>query len=232
MGQIIIPEVQLFNTIKNILNYIRVDFEGHSNEQDTLLYRILGDNQLQRYEMFTQAKTVFLAEKDNPRILDVNMFFNLERAGIPTIHITLPAEQPNKDGIGIDEGFQSEEIVVPIDNPAGNYQVPTYTRRFATQYNIVITSDNSNEVVLIYHVMRALLIPTIDHFSVVGLENVKLSGRDIQNMNTIVPTHIFMRNIGVAMEYEVSVGDFYPQEIITKIITEFEIDTEDEDISG
>lgn len=226
--QILVPEVEIFNTIKKILKYIHTDFEGRGDEQDSLLYKILGTNKLQRYDFFKQAKEVFLKKSDDPRFLDVNMFFNLERASIPTIHITLPAEQPSKDGMGIDEGYKSNEVVKSLGSDVADSQVPVYTRRFATQYNIVITSDNSNEVVLIYHVLRAILIPTINHFEVLGLENIKINGRDIQNMNTIVPPHIFMRNIGLSLEYEVSVNSFFDETIITKIITDYEIDTEED----
>ncbi len=218
---VLVPEIQIFNAIKTILAFIKKDFDAHVNEQDTLLYRLCGENQLQRYNFFEQAKAVFLAKEDNPRFLDVNVFFNLERASIPTIHITLPAEQSDKDGLGIDEGYRGIQETKGMGGE--DEQAPNYTRRFGTQFQLIVTSDNSNEVVLIYHLLRAILIPVIDHFNMVGLENIKLSGRDIQNMNTIVPTHIFMRAIGIALEYEVTVESLFPEDVITKIALEFSV---------
>ena len=94
---ILIPEIEIHNTLKAVLELIRLDFKQRSNEQDTILYKLLGANKLQRYELFEQAKTVFLEEEDNPRFLDVQMFFNMKRASIPTIHITLPSENPGQD---------------------------------------------------------------------------------------------------------------------------------------
>jgi len=218
---VLVPEIQIFNAVKAILEFIRTDFDNFDNEEDTLLFRICGDNNLQRYNFFEQAKTVFLAKPDNPRFLDVNVFFNMERANIPTIHITLPAEQSDKDGLSLDEGYRGYQEVKGMGGE--DQQKPNYTRRFSTQYQLVVTSDNSNEVVMIYHLLRGILIPVIDHFNMVGLENIKLSGRDIQNMNTIVPTHIFMRAIGLALEYEVTVESLFPEDIIQQICTKFSV---------
>lgn len=220
---ILIPEIEIHNTLKAVLTLIRLDFEQRSNEQDTILYKLLGANKLQRYELFEQAKTVFLVKEDNPRFLDVQMFFNMKRASIPTIHITLPSENPGQDGLGIDEGFQGYDESPGIGDGDLDQTAPNYTRRFDTKYNLIITSDNTNEVILIYHLLRAILIPVFDHFNQLGIENCKLSGGDIQNNNTLVPDHIFMRNIGLAFSYEVTSQGLFRQDIIQRIILEYEI---------
>lgn len=221
---VLVPEIVVFNTIKAIIDYIRFDYEERVDETTTLLYKICNGNVAQRYDLFEQAKAVFITERDNSRELDVNMFFNMERARIPTIHITLPSEQADKDGMGIDEGYQGYEEVTGIGDDVGSEQQgPIYTRRFNTQYQIVITSDNTNEVLTIYHVLRAIMIPMIDSLNAEGLENIKLSGRDIQNMQTIVPEHVFIRSIGLYFEYEVSLGSLFPEDIVQKILVSYTI---------
>lgn len=215
---ILIPEIELHITLKAILELIRDDFSNQSNEQDTILYKLLGTNKLQRYSLFEQAKTVFLAKETDPRFLDVQMFFNLKRASIPTIHITLPSEQSGQNGIGIDEGFAGIDTIGMGESMTTS---PNYTRRFDTTYNLIITSDNTNEVILLYHMIRAILIPTFDHLNQIGLENCKLGGRDIQTNNTLVPEHIFMRGISLSFSYDVIAHSLFRRDVIQKIIVDY-----------
>lgn len=221
---VIVPEIQIFNCLEAIIKFIRFDWEERTDKTETLLYKICKGNAIERYDLYEQAQAIFITEEDNPRHLEVNMFFNMERAKIPTIHITLPSEQADKDGMGLDEGYQGHEEIAGIGEQEGvDVQSPIYTRRFNTQYQIVLTSDNSNEVVAMYHVLRAIMIPVMDSLNAAGLENIKLSGRDIQNMQTIVPEHVFIRSIGMYFEYEVSMASIFTEEIVKNILLSFTI---------
>jgi len=225
---IFIPEIELHNTLKAILTLIREDYESRSNKEHTLLYKILGSNRLQRYNLYEQGKKVFLAKEDDPRFLDVQMFFNMKRASIPTIHITLPSEQAGQDGLGIDEGYAdpAHDEMPSIGDPDILQTSPNYTRRFDTTYNIIITSDNTNEVILIYHLLRAILIPVFDHLNQVGIENCKIGGRDIQAYPSLVPDSIFMRGLSLSFSYQITSPGIFKQDVIQKIILDYSIEIE------
>lgn len=225
---IFIPEIELHNTLKAILTVVREDYESRSNKEDTLLYKILGSNRLQRYNLYEQGKKVFLAKEDDPRFLDVQMFFNMKRASIPTIHITLPSEQAGQDGLGIDEGYADPayDEIPSLGDPDVLQTSPNYTRRFDTTYNIIITSDNTNEVILIYHLLRAILIPVFDHLNQVGIENCKIGGRDIQAYPSLVPDSIFMRGLSLSFSYQITSPGIFKQDIIQKIILDYSIEIE------
>lgn len=209
---VIVPEVIVFQTVKAIIDLVASDYTAKADKTESLLYRILGNLQLQRYEFFEQAEAVFLRDSDNVRQLEVNMFFNTARASLPTIHITLPGETSGKDGLGIDQGYTD-----PLVDGDGNV-TEGYTRRFDARYNVLITSENTNEVVLVYHVLRAMLISAFDHFSQSGLQNAKLSGQDLQINPQLVPEHIFFRGIGLYFEYEVNVPSLVNTEQIQSLI--------------
>lgn len=211
--EIIVPEIIIFNTLKNILSFIREDFKANTDSEKTFLFRILGNLNLQRYGYFEQAKQVFVSETDNPRHLDVNMFFNSNRAAIPTLHLMLSSEKKGGDGIGIDQGFRDPEF----DDVTETYR-HIYNRRFDTQYNIVITSDNSNETMLIYNVLRAILIPIFDHFNQTGIENIRLGGEDIRLDPHLVPPSIFIRSINMMFSYGVSVPQILDIDQIAQLI--------------
>lgn len=200
-----IPEIIILDTIKKLLKTIRLDYNNNiADTTKSLLYRLLNGNEVQRYKLFTQAEAVFITTDDNPRHLDVNLFFNAKRAGIPTIHITLPSESERNNAIGLSEGFR-ETI---YDETDGAF-IRTFNRRYGAKYNIIITSDNSNEVVLLYHFLRSVLISLNPHFNLSGLQNPKLSGGDLQINSELVPSNIFIRSIGMEFEYDVEAQDLF-----------------------
>ena len=218
---IISPEIIIFNTLKSVLKHIRLDYDAKVNKSESLLGLMLEGLSIQRYDFLTQAESVFITLEDNPRHLDVNMFFNASRASIPTIHITLPSEDSAENGLGIDEGY-TDDIEFTDD------YYTTFTRRFSTSYNLIITSDNTNEVVLIYHALKAFCQSLIPHFNAAGLENIKIAGRDIQLNTSLIPTNVFSRAVSLSFSYEnttpnlfltenMSIDDvvFNPSDIIT-----------------
>jgi len=194
---IIIPEILVAEVVETVLKVIEVDFSKHVEEKDTLLYYILGSNEYKKYNFFEQAKDIFLREYDHPRKIAVRMLFDAQRASLPTIHITMPQESNDSDGIGVDEGYSENTF-----NTDGTTFHKTYTRAFGVQYNIIITSDNSLEVLLIYHLLKAMLISIFDHMELSGIRNPKLSGQDLQMNSDIVPVNVFVRGVGINFMYE------------------------------
>lgn len=224
----IIPDIILLDAYKNVLSLVRNDLKTKTDETQTLLYQILGTNKLQRYDLFEQAKTIFNDDVDNARKLDVNLFFNLKRQGIPTIHITLHSEESNDNGIGLDEGYQQPVYLeVAGDNSDSNsasdnvvsYNIQkVYNRRFDSSYNIFFTSDNTNEVLVTYHVLRALTIPLLDHLMMSGLENPKIKVEEVVPVPGLVPEHLFMRALTISFSYEVKGFYLYSESLLSEII--------------
>lgn len=205
---ILIPEILIHTSLKNLIKFIRDDYNTNiADVQKSLLYRLLETNKIQRYDLAEQAAAILINNTDNPRHLDINMFFNAKRASIPTIHITLPSESEKNNTINVSEGFRE-----PIYNDDNTYTT-TFNRRFTAKTNIIITSDNSNEVVVLFHLIKSLLISLNAHFNASGLELPKLSGGDIQISQELVPSNIFIRAIGLEYEYDVEAQNLFKSEI-------------------
>lgn len=195
---IVIPETTIHQSLEKGLNYIKLNYQANiATPQKSWLYKVLQTEQFQRYNFFENAKTVFLAKKDNPRKIECNLFFNLERAHIPTIHVTLPGLTPINNAIGIGSGFRETDF--DIEN---GEQFEVFNKRQRSTYNIILTSDNTMEVILMFNVVYALLIALTDHFNLSGIENIQLGGGDIQMDPSIVPTHVFMRAITFSCEFD------------------------------
>lgn len=190
----IVPEVILLESIKGILKYVREDFTNQPNEQDTFLFRLFQQLALQRYVMFEEVKEVVISDPSSPRFLDVNLFFNSDRANLPTIHIVMNNESQNESPVGIGHQF-------PNDTSVDNIEREIFEIKNEASFALVVTSNNTNEVVMLYHLLKAFCISLRNHFEISGLHNIRLSGNDVPIDTSLVPPGIFGRKLDVRFEY-------------------------------
>ena len=205
----VIPEIVILNVLNAILNAIFIDLNKDIDKEKSLLYFLLSGKNFEGFDYYEQAVDLFSRKNDHTRKIKTNLSFNGSRVVVPTIHVTIPSEQSENNGIGIDSGYV-ETII------QGHDSRNVFTRMFGARYDLLITSDNSNEVLLIYHVLRAGIIAFIPNFEFSGIRNIKLSGQEIRLDSGVVPG-VFIRAIGLTFNYEVSVPDFFTQRIIEAI---------------
>ena len=197
---ITIPEIKIVEVIEVALKTVEYDFNNEVDEKNTLLYRIFGENQTGKFNFFNEAKDLFLRGNEHPRKIETRMMFDAQRANLPTVHISMPSDSPGADGIGVDEGYQEN-----LSDQHKQEITTVYTRMFDATYHAIITSDNSLEVLLIYHLLRSILIGIFDQMEFAGIRNPKLSGQDLNIQGDLVPPHIFARGIGINCSYEITV---------------------------
>lgn len=211
-----LPEFIIHHGVENALKFLREDYQQHETAgtiNESFFSKLVGDIQFQRYSYMEQGKSVFFNGKEHQRYLEVDLMFNMSRDGAPTIHITTPAETPGQGAIGTDEGSYENEL----ENEDTQLR-SVFTRRYKGTYDIVIVSDNSGEVVFIYHVLRALLTSLIPHFHLAGLENVTFSGQDLTPYSEIVPKNFNMKAIRMNLEYETSTLSFNTNPVINGLV--------------
>jgi len=210
---IIIPEIVLFKIVNGLILHISKDFEAQTDETQSLLYRLLHGNSVEKFDYYTQGKDLFLRGVDHPRKIAVRQFFDISRADLPTVHITLPGENAAFDGIGVDQGLNE-----PIFDDANLRFTPVYNRNFEAQYSIIFTSDNTFEVLLMYNTIRSLMISIFDSVQILGLMNPRLGGQDLQINSELIPKHIFIRALTLSSNYDVAVPRFFDEQMIQSII--------------
>ena len=210
---LLLPEVEIKKIIDGILAYIRKDTIDNQNipdnpltpdedesdppkEWQSLLYRLLEGVEVEKFDFFKEAQKFFLRDQRDSRYLETRLFFDVSRAHLPTIHITLPRDENGDNGLGVDEGYESPE---EFDEKS----IITYTRAFKCTYKLVITSDNIIEVIMLYHLLRSFLIGFTDVFSHKGIQNISFSGEEIQANTDLLPQGVFMRAINLNFFYEV-----------------------------
>ena len=214
MRSIIIPENIIYNALESIIKYVRRDLEKNADDsKNSMLYNLLGENidgnplSMNRWNFFNQAKRIFL-DKNN---LSVNFGYNFEVAKIISLHIILPSEQADSSAIGQDEGYGGED-----EEDFNQY----FTQNFTSNYQIMITSNNSSEVMTVYHVLKSLLLMIVPHLEIMGLRLNKFSGNDIMFRDEMMPNGIFHKVLNMNFNYELKVPQLWRQEIIKGIIVE------------
>lgn len=208
------PEVIIYNALESIVKYVRKDLtENKDNEKASILYRLLGENidrkpiMMNRWDFFKQAKKIF-TNKNN---LSVNFGYNFDVANIIALHIVLPSEQAAESAIGQDEGYNTivddEEMITEF-----------FSQNFQSNYQVMITSNNSSEILTVYHVLKSMLLMIIPHFEIMGLRLCKLSGNDIMFKDDLMPNGMFHKVLNISFNYELKVPQMLRKDIIKGLV--------------
>ena len=217
MTGILIPEIVIYQTLENITKYIRDDLAAHAESiESSFLYRLLGVDddgnpiKMNRYNYFIQAKKIF----ENKKNLSVNIGYNFEVAKIISFHIILPSEQPSSIPIGEGENYFTE-----VDEETGKVQMK-FHQVFSSNYQIMITSDNSSEVNLVYHIYKSLFVALVPHFSHKGFMNPKFSGNDIVFQDDTIPAGLFHKVLNIHFDYELIVPQLLLGDLLKSVAFE------------
>lgn len=212
MSGILLPEVVIFNTLESIVKLLRDDLiQNPDTDSNTILYKILGLDEegktikINLYEYFKQAKRMFL----KPDNLSVNFGYNQKVANMISMHILLPAEQ-GRSTIGEDEGYIEEDI---IEGGIKTSTQPYFTQIYDCTYQIMITSNNSMEVNVIYNVLKSMLLMLTPNLELMGLRIPVLSGNDIVMQDDLIPNPIFHKVINLSFTYEHNVPQLLRNEV-------------------
>lgn len=208
------PDIILFDAIKIGLKYIDADWKANTDKTLTWLYKSLDGISIQKIDYLNQAESIFVKTGGEARKIDVNMMYNMKEVKPPAIHITLGNESiSTSNGLGMEEGY-----IDPYYNELGLEYQNVFTRRYSANYNIVVTSDNSNEVAIIYHVLKTMFTGMYAHLHLRGIENLKFSGADLNINQQLMPKHMYSRALSLVFEYETSA----PEPIIINYGNDFD----------
>lgn len=234
----IIPEIILERTLKTIIAIINDDWKqrGVKKPESTILYDIFGldDNghelSYSNFNYLEQAKSILLKDNNYSRKLEVSFGYNQNRANMPTIHILLPNESTEDRSIGFD---QDDDEEVGFDNDDEMEYKEVFHHPFSAVYNLMITSDNSNEVILMYNFFKYMLISMFEHIELLGLRKLKFGGQDLQLSNDLnMNPGVFHRNLMLSFTYDNKIKSVDTQTRIHKLIAKGSYMTDTAIING
>jgi len=216
MEGLTVPEVVLYRLINGLLKEISDNWLNAGDKTKTHLYRFWNNVEDGKYNYYKEAVSLFVErDVDNPRKVECRMFYDRERAWLPTMHITMPSDQIGDNELGVSESGKEEEMYI---DPLNGKITPSLARRFDAQFYVVCTSESSREVTLMYHTLRAMIVSSWHVFEHSCMENMKLSGQELRMQEHLAPNHIFMRGLGIMHSYDVRVPSILPLPLITQLI--------------
>jgi hypothetical protein len=211
-----IPEVTLYNLVKSATALIQSDFSDNTADlTQSYLYDIFGLDprqtlwKLDKFIYFEEAKKLFIAEENSPRLFEVHLGYNMAREGRPTIHILLPSEEVEPVIISAAENYYPDSM---SRNPSPGMVQFKHQRRQSVTYNLLCTSRNYQEVVLLYHYLKYVFTAMVDQLEFYGLQNSVIGGSDLTTTPDLVPEIIFHRNFAVSFTYEFQAWNFIKQQ--------------------
>jgi len=209
----LIPETIIFKLLKLMVDVTKENVANQSNKEAEILWRIFGDHehgedtdkyvevqQIGKYKLYEQAKSIFTdkpaAKHDS---IQIGIGYDLKRVelGAPAIHILLPSESAQNAPIGGNEGYLG---YVNDEDTNTSYQI--YSAETDVVYNLMITSKNMNEVVVLYHWLKSCSLTFHAQFELRDFKNVKVGGNDLNFNDDLVPPNIFHRNFNLSFSYD------------------------------
>lgn len=216
---ITIPEELILENIQLGLQAIKNDFAASPTEQDSFLYRITQNSNLDRYELFEQAKTIFInpPNRNEPKSIQVNMGFNLQRMNEPNVHILMESDHKGKeDGLGMDEGVVDPYIDTPVSEGVAGTRTNVLIRNFDSRFNIMCSGSNPTELMLIYYVIRNLLYSMESDFHLQGFKNLKITGGNL-NPQQQIADKFYLKSIFMEFDYDVEIPRLWKGQFGNKI---------------
>ena len=142
------------------------------------------------------AVEIFTREQSDSRKIETRLMFDRDRANLPTIHVREPAKNKGvQDGLG----YIDEEIFENIDESFNESR----RRSFNSQYDLMITSMNRHEVIVIEEVLLGLLISAQDNLSLSDpFYQFNFNVKELMANNELVPQPLFIKSIGVNVSYD------------------------------
>ena len=209
----IFPEIEIDKILRGLLQYIVDDYNNSSFEEDSFLYQIFKDaNFGDTYNIFEQAKELFLRETKSPDKIAINLMLPREVSPVPSIHIVIPSEAEgvyNTLGYGVGNANNIERQ----DNKVQSF----LERTFKSDYQLVITSTNNIEAIIMYRTVLAGLIAIKDSFLHAGFDLQNITGADlVLNQNTA--PNLYGKTINLSLDYTVSVPSVVLADNITNIV--------------
>ena len=212
-----IPILKVKKFIDLLIEFVRTDYENATDKTKTFLYRTLSDNVDEGWDFYTNGVEIFSRAASDSRRLETRLMFDRSRANIPTIHVREPAKNKGSyDGIGFldDDIYINEQTDIDIPPTISS----TTRKTFQSQFDIMITSGNSLECVLIQEVLESLMLASFDSLTIPFFELVDFTSKELMMMDDVERNMLFAKSITLNIQYQKDqIPKLYTEENIKKI---------------
>jgi hypothetical protein len=217
-----IPILKVKKFVDLLIEFVKTDYEEKTDKTKSFLYRVLSDNTSDGWDFYQNGIEIFVRGEDDKRKLETRLMFDRSRAGLPTIHVREPAKNKGSyDGIG----FFDDEIVVNESTGLDDQNQPlpstissTARKTFSSQFDIMITSGNSLECVLIQEVLESAMLASLDTLTIPFFELVDFTSKELMMSDETERNQLFIKSITLNIQYQKDgIPKLYTEDNIKKI---------------
>ena len=205
--------VRIKKIVDSLLTFIKADYEAVLDKSESFLLRCFDDeDEVDGISYKDLAIEIFTRTDLENRKIETRLLFDRDRAKLPTVHVREPAKGKGlQDGIGhIDEEL--------YENADGSFQ-ETRRRSFTSQYELMITSLNRHEVIIMEEVLLGLLIGVQDTLALAEpFYQFNFTVKELMANNQLVPDPLFIKSIGLNTSYDKTYPDLSNNVMLNKIL--------------
>lgn len=196
--------IRLKKVLDGLINWAIQDYLSKEDKEDTWLYKVFNSMQTSNFKIYDQIVDLLTRTKRHSRKLETRLMFDPSRAELPTIHIHMPQENP-VGGNYISMGARDSDTV-GVGEDGFSY---IYEKEFSSSYDIIVTSNNRMEVLILYEFLKRVFIAGADTL-IEQFTNFNFSGKELLYDSTLMPD-VFFRAFTVRTEEDVKVPSIISQ---------------------
>lgn len=175
-----------------LLDWVANDLKNATSDEETFLYKVLGDSEDGSFNFFKQAKGIYGRNAESSRKIGVSMEFPRDRMNVPLYVVREPRRIPNQDAaIG---GYV--ESYMGIGDDLGEYRD---TKQFS--FTILCVSENFLESILLSEVLYSLYLAAWETLNK-EFTRISFGLEEVVAESNIFPIPLFMRAINLNFSSE------------------------------
>lgn len=202
-----LPTIELKKLLDALIQWVADDYDNLTDKTESWLYKVFYGNTSGGFDFYTQAVELVNRDAGNPRRLETRLTFDKDRAELPTVFITVPGE--SKDGPNAMSMNSDSDYYENAENNTFKYP---YERHFKGNFDLMITSGNSIESLLVYELLMCLFIAAADSLN--SLYTLfDYSGKDLMPNRSVTNYNLFIKTISLTLTYKREVPSIVTQPI-------------------
>lgn len=176
--------IKIKNIIDGLLKWVVNDYNSQTDKSKTWLYEATYNLSTPNFNVYDKLVKIITRGANDPRKIETRLMFDPSRAEFPTIHVHMPQEEP-LGGNYIGMGIGNNPPLGTTTQFGGIHE-----KIFQSTYDIICTSNNQMEVILIYELMKRLFVAGSDTLDS-QLVNYNFSGKELMYDTTLMPDIFF-----------------------------------------
>lgn len=202
--------------IDSLLIFVKQDYEdklANNISDESFLIRCFDSEDIADDISYKDlAVEIFTRGDQESRKVETRLMYDRERASLPTIHVREPAKGKGKqDSIG----YIDEDLFINSDLSYNQVR----RRSFDSNFELLITSFNRHEVLIMEEVILALLIGAQDTLALASpFYQFSFNIKELMANNELVPDILFIKSIGLNVSYNKTYPDISNNNMLNSIL--------------